>query len=843
VLLDSAAASDCSSFIPASDSIRTAATNCLLFLDNLISKCNLSIAELLEKQTDLATNIIKKLEKELIAISSDIQVATQAEDFERAEALTTDEHRATRSLSQRRAELDLVNGELSTAQSKIGRILSMKVQVSESLVRFTSSCASAASAKGGATVNELDSQIEITHAKMNSKARQASALHESLDLEKKRLADDEKIVADKIYDMTRDDQEQLSRLQSVQSVVIQEIAELESQLRAKLSEKAKLERDIQELNSSFDVVKQDFAPQYAALHARRESHLVSFQQLDAIRAEVHGKEVELAQQTAVCNAAKATLASVSSTLSKTVSAAAELLAAQRSFVDSYNEEQREKAKEAEQEDIERREMQSVELRIQQSSSSLEKVSSGLLSLQAEVQGIVSEVLRIDIRLPELESQKKAAVTAKKFKEAGLFSSESKDLLTRKEELLSRKEQLIAEEDAKKQEVVRLEASQASLRIEKENLSKVHDSQRLPRLIRRHKLRAGAQSRAISSDDFAAAESLQKECSNISEEIKVISIRLGIPMVDLQEHLQVRSAPVSHSSHESADSLASIIPSNEQSGSRQLNEVVHANISPEQSSVQLNLGEIAELSTSDAAAKLQSLKELASKLDDQLDRLVSEEKFEEAEEYNRQLDEVRRQINTLEDRLQSHGLNISESDAQPSSASSDLNHPSSMVFEMNSQPVVDAADSAAKLQTLKELASKLDDQLDRLVSEEKFEEAEEYNRQLDEVRRQINSLEVEMQSHSLNLSESGSQTSAAVQWEQDHQSEKSGASGFGRTFFSDSVPGDGRTIRSFCSGASTGSNDEDDRGSKDGAGTVYTIGSLYSQAHAEGGGEDTGKLTY
>jgi hypothetical protein len=843
VLLDSAAASDCSSFIPASDSIRTAATNCLLFLDNLISKCNLSIAELLEKKTDLATNVIKKLEKELIAISSDIQVATQAEDFERAEALTTEEHRATRSLSQRRAELDLVNGELSTAQSKIGRILSMKVQVSESLVRFTSSCASAASAKGGATVNELDSQIEITHAKMNSKARQASALHESLDLEKKRLADDEKIVADKIYDMTRDDQEQVSRLQSVQSVVIQEIAELESQLRAKLSEKAKLERDIQELNSRFDVVKQDFAPQYAALHARRESHLVSFQQLDAIRAEVHGKEVELAQQTAVCNAAKATLASVSSTLSKTVSAAAELLAAQRSFVDSYTEEQREKAKEAEQEDIERREMQSVELRIQQSSSSLEKVSSGLLSLQAEVQGIVSEVLRIDIRLPELESQKKAAVTAKKFKEAGLFSSESKDLLTRKEELLSRKEQLIAEEDAKKQEVVRLEDSQASLRIEKENLSKVHDSQRLPRLIRRHKLRAGAQSRAIYSDDFAAAESLQKECSNISEEIKIISIRLGIPMVDLQEHLQVRSAPVSHSSHESADSLASIIPSNEQSGSRQLNEVAHANISPEQSSDQLNLGEIAGLSTSDAAAKLQTLKELASKLDDQLDRLVSEEKFEEAEEYNRQLDEVRRQINTLEDRLQSHGLNISESDAQPSSASSDLNHPSSMVFEMNSQPVVDAADSAAKLQTLKELASKLDDQLDRLVSEEKFEEAEEYNRQLDEVRRQINSLEVEMQSHSLNLSESGSQTSAAVQWEQDHQSEKSGASGFGRTFFSDSVPGDGRTIRSFCSGASTGSNDEDDRGSKDGAGTVYTIGSLYSQAHAEGGGEDTGKLTY
>ena len=843
MLLGSAAASDCSSFVPASDSIRTAATNCLLFLDNLISKCNLSIAELLDKQTYLATNIIKNLEKELIAISSDIQEATQAEDFERAEALTTDEHRATRSLSQRRAELDLVNGELSTAQSKIGRILSMKVQVSESLVRFTSSCASAASAKGGATVNELDSQIEITHAKMNSKARQALALHESLDLEKKRLADDEKIVADKIYDMTRDDQEQVSRLQSVQSVVIQEIAELESQLRAKLSEKAKLERDIQELNSSFDVVKQDFAPQYAALHARRESHLVSFQQLDAIRAEVHSKEVELAQQTAVCNAAKAMLASVSSTLSKTVSAAAELLAAQRSFVDSYTEEQREKAKEAEQQDTERREMQSVELRIQQSSSSLEKLSSGLLSLQAEVQGIVSEVLRIDIRLPELESQKKAAVAAKKFKEAGLFSSESKDLLTRKEELLSRKEQLIVEEDAKKQEVVRLEASQASLCIEKENLSKVHDSQRLPRLIHRHKLRAGAQSRAISSDDFAAAESLQKECSNIAEEIKVISIRLGIPMVDLQEHLQVRSAPASHTSHESADSLASIIPSKEQSCSHQQNEVAYANISPEQSSVQLNIGEIAGLSTSDAAAKLQTLKELASKLDDQLDRLVSEEKFEEAEEYNRQLDEVRRQINTLEDRLQSHGLNISESDAQPSSASLDLNHQSSLVFEMNSPPVVDAADSAAKLQTLKELASKLDDQLDRLVSEEKFEEADEYNRQLDEVRRQINSLEVEMQSHSLNLSESGSQTSAAVQWEQDHQSEKSGASGFARTFFSDSVPGDGRTIRSFCSGASTGSNDEDDRGSKDGAGTVYTIGSLYSQAHAEGGGEDTGKLTY
>ncbi len=842
VLLDNAAASDCSCFVSVSDSIRNAATNSLLFLDNVISKCNLSVAELLDKQADLTTNVIKKLEKELIAISSDIQIATQAEDFERAEALTSDEHRATRSLSQRKAELDLVNAELSTAQSKIGRILSLKVQVSESLIRFTTSCASAASAKGSATVNELVSQLEITNAKMNSKARQASALHESLDLEKKRLADDEKILADKIYDMTRDDQEQVSRLQSVQNVVIQEIAELERQLRAKLSEKAQLERDIQELNSGFEVVKQDFAPQYSALHARRESHLVCFQQLDAIRAEVHSKEVEVAQQTAACDAAKATLASVSSRLSNIVSGAAVLLAAQRSFVESYTEEQLEKAKEAEQEDTERKEMQSIELRIQQSSSSLEKVSSSLLSLQAEVQGIISEVLRIDIRLPELESQKKAAVTAKKFKEAGLFSSESKDLLTRKEELLSRKEQLGAEEGAKKQEVVRLEASQASLCIEKEKLSKVHDSQRLPRLIRRHKLRAGAQSRAIASDDFASAESLQKECSNIADEIKIISVRLGIPMIDLQEHLLVRSVPASQSSHEYSDAKASIIPFKEQSGSHQQIEVVHANISPEQNLVQLNLDENVGLSTSDASAKLQTLKELASKLDDQLDRLVSEEKFEEADEYNRQLDEVRRQINTLEDRLQSHGLNLSESDAQPSSASLDLNHQPSMVFEMNSSTVVDAADAAAKLQTLKELASKLDDQLDRLVSEEKFEEADEYNRQLDEVRRQINSLEVEMQSHSLNLSESGSQTSAAVQWEQDHQSEKSGASGFGRTFFSDSVPGDGRTIRSFCSGASTGSNDEDDRGSKDGAGTVYTIGSLYSQAHAEGGGEDTGELT-
>jgi hypothetical protein len=96
----------------------------------------------------------------------------------------------------------------------------------------------------------------------------------------------------------------------------------------------------------------------------------------------------------------------------------------------------------------------------------------------------------------------------------------------------------------------------------------------------------------------------------------------------------------------------------------------------------------------------------------------------------------------------------------------------------------------------------------------------------------------MQSQGFNISEYGSQSGAA---EQDHQSEKSGNPGFGRTFFSDSVPGDGRTIRSFCSGESTGSNDEDDRGSKDGAGTVYTIGSLYSQAQAEGGGEDAGKL--
>ncbi len=860
VLLESAASSDCVSFVSASDSIRTAASNCLSLHDDLISKCNSNIAELLDQQTDLTSNVIKNLELELATISRDIQNATHAEDFERAEALTLDEHRVTRSLSQRKAELDLVNGELVTAQSKIGRILSLKVQVSEALVRFTTSCASAASTKGNAAVTELNSQIEITNVKMNSKLRQASALQESLDVEKKRLADDEKIVADKIYEMTRDDQEKLSRLQAAESIVVQEIVELERQLRLKISEKSQIEADIQELNSSFDVVKQDFAPQYAAFRARHESHTISSQQLDAIRAEVQSKENEVAQQTAVCDAAKATLASVSSRLSKTVSAAAELLAAQRSFVESYIEEQREKAKEAEQEDSERREMQSVELRIQQSSAAFEKVSSSLLSLQADIQSIVSEVLRIDIRLPELETQKKSAVAAKKFKEAGLFSSESKDLLARREELLSRKENLVAEETVKKEEVVRLEASQANINAEKEKLSKVHDTQRLQRLIRRFKLRAGAQARAIASDDFAAADSLQKECSILAEEIKCISDKIGVPMVNLQEHvLQVPVPPVSlqspssQPSNETANADLSVLP-NEHGNSHLESGCAEVEVPLEQSLVQSDASSLAAnvaLSAVDAAAKLQTLKELASKLDDQLDQLVSQEKFDEAEDYNRQLDDVRRQINSLEAEMQSRGLNLSDSDPQPNASSTDFNHQSSLSFEFSPSSADYAADSdgfrngdaAAKLQALKELASKLDDQLDQLVSQEKFDEAEDYNRQLDDVRRQINSLEVEMQSRGLNLSEYGSQSGAAVQWEQDHQSEKSGNSGFGRTFFSDSVPGDGRTIRSFCSGASTGSNDEDDRGSKDGAGTVYTIGSLYSQAQAEGGGEDAGKLPY
>jgi hypothetical protein len=846
VLSDSAASSDCSSFVPASDSIRSASGNCLQLLDGLISKSNLHIAELLDRQTDL-TSIIKNLEMELATITSDIQTATQAEDFERAEALTAEEQGVTRSVLQRKADLDVVNAELSASQSKIGGILSLKVQVSEALVRYTTSCVSAALSKGNSTVSELQSQIEITVAKMNSKARQASALSDSLDLEQKRLEDDEKVVNDKIYDMTREDQEEFSRLQAAQGVVAQEIAELERQLRLKISEKSQIEIDMQALNSSFDVVKQDFSPQFAAFRARRDSHEASKQQLYVMRSEVQSKENDMVQQTAVCDAAKSTLASVSLRLNKTVAAASELLAAQRSFVDSYAEEQREKAKEAEQEQTERREMQAVQQRAQQCSAAFESVSASLLSLQAEVQGIVSEVLRIDIRVPELESQKKAAVAAKKFKEAGLFSTESKDLLTRKEELLARKTQLNAEEDVKKQEVVRLEAEQANVCIEKEKLSKVHDTQRLQRLIRRHKLRAAAQARHIASEDFTAAESLQKECSNLAEEIKIISSKLGVPMVDLQEHVPVPNLSASQPSQDNADADLSFL-SDQPGGSLQEAGVTEHDVAAapaEQASVEVEVVSRVEaevLNTDDAAAKLQALKEMASKLDDQLDQLVLQEKFEEADELNRQLDDVRRKINTLEDQLQSHGLNLSQSESQPSASSLDMNHQPSLVFEGSPSSVSNAADAVAQHEALKEAFTKLSNELDQLVLQDKFEEAAELDRQLEGVKRQISALEAEMQSHGMSLSESGSQTGAAVQWELDHHSEKSGTSGFGRTFFSDSVPGDGRTIRSFCSGASTGSNDEDDRGSKDGAGTVYTIGSLYSQAHAEGGGEDAGALS-
>jgi hypothetical protein len=846
VLSDGAASSDCSSFVPASESIRSASGNCLQLLDGLISKSNLNIAELLDRQTDL-TSTIKNLELELATITSDIQTATQAEDFDRAEALTCDEARVTRTVLQRKADLDVVNTELSAAQSKIGVILSLKVQVSEALVRYTTSCASAALSKGNSTVSELQSQIEITAARMNSKARQASALSDSLDLEQKRLEDDEKVVNDKIYDMTREDQEKFSRLQAAQGVVAQEIAELERQLRLKISEKSQIEIDIQALNSSFDVVKQDFAPQFAAFRVRHESHEASKQQLDAMRLEVQSKESDMVEQTAVCDGAKSTLASVSLRLNKMVAAASELLAAQKSFVDSYAEEQREKAKEAEQELTERREMQAVLQRVQQCSASFEAVSASLLSLQAEVQGIVSEVLRIDIRVPELESQKKAAVAAKKFKEAGLFSTESKDLLTRKEELLARKTQLNAEEDVKKQDVVRLEADQANMCIEKEKLSQVHDTQRLQRLIRRHKLRAAAQARHIASEDFAAAESLQKECSNLAEEIKIISSKLGVPMVDLQEHLPLPNHSASQPSQDTAGAELVCLSDQPDGSLHQAGVDGHAvaAAAAEQAAVEVEAEsrvEVEVLNTDDAAAKLQGLKEMASKLDDQLDQLVSQEKFEEADELNRQLDDVRRKINTLEDQLQSHGLNLSQSESQPSASSLDMNHQPSLVFEGSPSSVINAADAVAQHEALKESFTKLSNELDQLVLQDKFEEAAELDRQLEGVKRQIKALEAEMQSHGMNLSESGSQTGAAVQWEQDHHSEKSGTSGFGRTFFSDSVPGDGRTIRSFCSGASTGSNDEDDRGSKDGAGTVYTIGSLYSQAHAEGGGEDAGTLS-
>ena len=56
-----------------------------------------------------------------------------------------------------------------------------------------------------------------------------------------------------------------------------EIAELERMLRLKISEKSQIEIEMQALNASFDVVKQDFSPQYAAFRARRESQAASQQ--------------------------------------------------------------------------------------------------------------------------------------------------------------------------------------------------------------------------------------------------------------------------------------------------------------------------------------------------------------------------------------------------------------------------------------------------------------------------------------------------------------------------------------------------------------------------------------
>lgn len=466
------------------------------------------------EELNLASAKHKEMEKEL-------EEAVESEDFETAERVSDSLAAAERNKELLSIALRDAEADCDAIDSKVQEALEMQIVAEEECAALLESFAVDADHDADAVISNAESKTSEEMEKWLSLSEALEVKKMEVEIESHVLSGACLVLDDSIEHAVKDDREESELLHKKKNMLAEELQELLALVKQKEAEIAENDSKIEKVEKRMADVVSSFQEAQSNIHSKSENLQLGLSQLELDSDALSRKKKEIDDYFLQEEARGSKIRELGRNSADEAGMYKEVVNLRRSLVQFISKSWEDKARLARTEQKLFDDVQMLKQDISAVRASLQDLSSTKSGTQQAIESSKQRLLFIEKRVPELESEKRVAATARNFKEAARIANEAKTLYVEKESLQTKIEEAMSElkkiEDDINDNVNRLQEKEENVSSMEKELEMV----RYQRLL----LLAGAataeRSAAIEFGDLQEADILLKEAEAADSEARKI----------------------------------------------------------------------------------------------------------------------------------------------------------------------------------------------------------------------------------------------------------------------------------------------------------------------------------
>lgn len=486
-----------------------------------------SVASLSAKRKDFIRKRRKAAEELSIAsakhkeLEKELEEAVESEDFETAE-------RVSDSLASAERNKELLSIALREAEANCDDIDSKTQEALELQIVAEEECAALLKCFAADADHDADSVISNAETKTSEEMDKWFSLSEALEVKKMEveieshvLSGARQVLDDSIENVIKDDKEESDLLHKKKKILADELQELLALVRQKEAEISENDSNIEKVEKRISDAVSSFQEAQSKIHFKSENLHSGLSQLELENDALSRKKKEIDDYLLQEEARGLKIRELGRVSADEAGTYQEVLNLRKSLIKFISKSREDKTRLSKTEEKLFDDLQMLKNDISSLRASLQDLSSTKSGTQQSIESSKQRLLFIEKRVPELESEKRVAATARNFKEAARIANEAKALYVEKETLQVEIEEAMTNlkkiEDDINYNVEKLQEKEENI----SSMEKELETVRYQRLV----LVAGAataeRSAAIELGDIEEADILLKEAQAADFEAKKI----------------------------------------------------------------------------------------------------------------------------------------------------------------------------------------------------------------------------------------------------------------------------------------------------------------------------------
>ncbi|GJQ95524.1 UVR domain-containing protein [Tanacetum coccineum] len=456
----------------------------------------------------------KEMEKEL-------EEAVETEDFERAERVSDGLASAERDRERLLVVVREVEAECDAVEVKMQEALEMQTVAEEECAGLLERFAVDADHDADAVISNAETKSSEEMEKWFSLSEALEVKKMEAEIESHVLAGARQVVDESIEDVVKDDKEESELLHKKKGVLAEELQELLALVEQKEAEIAENDSKIKKVEKRMADAVSTFQEAQSNIRSKSDTLQSGLSELESENDSLTNKKKEIDDFLLQEEARGSKIRELGRISADEAGMYKEVMQMRKSLIEFISKSREDKRRLANSEQKLFDDVQMLRQDISAVRASLQDLSSTKSGTQQEIESSKQRLLFIEKRVPEIESEKRVAATARNFKEAARIANEAKALYAEKEILQIKIDEAMAElkkiEDGINQNVDKLQEKEENMSAMEKELETV----RYQRLI----LIAGAataeRSAALQLGDHEEADILLKEAQAADSEARKI----------------------------------------------------------------------------------------------------------------------------------------------------------------------------------------------------------------------------------------------------------------------------------------------------------------------------------